>query len=462
MIRTELMPHQTQAVETINDKPYAGIFFDFGTGKTLIALALIEHIKLKKILVISTKTAVQSTWPEQIKEHTDFRYAILTGSRKTKIKNICLGLSRSNVNGGYYGSNSQTPVLFLINFDGVKSIVQELAQVNFDLIVVDESTKIKAHRASRTKVICKLGEFTSRRYVMTGFPITERLSDIYAQIKFLDHGMCFGNSYDAFLHKYFVKLGRKQIVKQKSVNEILSKIRPFCVRASGNILKLPPKIYNVVKLDASSEQMHVLQELNDYFQLEFGKVSIDTKYIFTLINKSLQICDGFIQDGEGNLEVIETKKDEALLDLIDEIDVTKNKVIIWCAFLFSVEKIRRLLKEYNPLTLTGANSNVSEIIDSFQNKNSNILITTQKKSSASVTLTSCRHAIFYSNVWSYDERYNAEARIYRKGSEKHKNVVYTDLVVKDTVEERVLSCLKKKKDLIDDLKLKFGGLKVNG
>jgi hypothetical protein len=26
-----------------------------------------------------------------------------------------------------------------------------------------------------------------------------------------------------------------------------------------------------------------------------GKVKIDTKYIFTLISKSLQICDGFIQ-----------------------------------------------------------------------------------------------------------------------------------------------------------------------
>ena len=105
--------------------------------------------------------------------------------------------------------------------------------------------------------------------------------------------------------------------------------------------------------------------------------------------------------------------------------------------------------------------NVDKVVNAFQNgKKYNILLAIQKKASASITLTACNHAIYYSNMWSFDERANSEARIYRKGSERHKHVFYTDLVVKDSVEEKVVSCLKRKKDLVGLLKKEFAGLIV--
>ena len=482
-IYTKPMEHQKLISKFIRELPYFGIFADYGTGKTLCALLDVEKNTIRKTLVISTKTAIESTWPDEIRQHSNFQYVMLLGGRKHKINQLKLGLSKSHVDAGYYHSYKTNPVIFLINFDGVKNIFNALVAANFDLVIVDESTKIKSPKTERTKVIWKLGQSAERRGIMAGFPITENMSNIYAQIKFLDGGENFGNSYDAFLDKYFVKMGLRRVPKKKGADEMLQKIKPFCIRVSGSVLKLPPKVYKTERVAMTNEQRKLLDQLENYFQLEFGKVKIDTQYIFTLINKSLQICDGFIQNGihkldrKGNpiydkdgkpvydgkaLEVVDTHKDDTLIDLLDEIDVDKNKVIIWTAYKFSANKIAKLLKPYNPLLLTGATEDVSAVVNNFQNKERNrVLVAIQKKASASITLTSCNHAIYYSNMWSFDERYNSEARIYRKGSEKHKSVFYTDLVVKGTVEEKVIECLKKKKSLVDELKATFGGISLD-
>lgn len=467
MIRTTLMGHQKQIVSFIRDKEYFGIFADFGTGKTLCALSYINFHRLRKVLIVSTKTAVQSTWVDEILKHTDFIYTMLIGTRSQKINNLYIGLKKSMINAGYYHSSKDHIVLFLINFDGVENIFNELVQANFDLIIMDESTKCKSPKTKRTMVLWKLAEHIDKRCIMTGFPITESLVDLYSQIKFLDLGENFGNSYYAFIHRYFNKIAYKCLPRKKGVIEILKKIKPFCIRITNAELKLPPKNYKIEHVKLTEDQSKLLTSLEEYFRLEFGKAKIDTQYVFALINKSLQICAGFIKGDDikddngkilkkGYIENVPTNKDEMLAELLEEINIYQHKVIIWCTFLHTVEKLNKMLKAFSPLTLSGATKNVNEVVNQFQHdKNSNVLIAIQKKASESITLTSCAHCIYYSNGWSADLRLNSEARIRRKGSEHHKFIFYIDLITKDTIEEKVISCLREKKNLIEELKVQF-------
>lgn len=459
-IYTKLMGHQDDIVDFILDKKYAAIFADYGTGKTLCALDYInKHHALRKILVVSSKTAVKSTWPQEIKKHTNFRYVHLLGSVKKKYMSLSLGLRASKTVEGPYHSGLIRPVIFLINFDGVKNVYNYLVQANFDAIIIDESTKIKSPKTMRTKVLWKLGRAVKRRFIMTGFPVTENLAEIYSQIKFLDFGAALGNSYYGFLDQYFFKAGFKYVPKKKSVRQIFDRLKPFCIRVTNDVIKLPPQIYEEKMLEQSPKQQKLMSDLYDYFRVEFGRVKIDTQYIFTLINKALQICDGFIQDDKGNLEAFDTAKDAALVDMLEDIDPVKNKVLIWANFRYSVAKIKRICKKlgYNTLTLTGATENESGVVRKFQNMKSgyNILIATQKKAAESITLTSCRYAIYYSNNWSYDLRANSEARIRRKGSEKHKSVIYTDLILNNDIEKLVYDSLRRKKNLVNMLKDNF-------
>lgn len=487
MIRTKPMDHQILAVEFCTEKckePYAAIFADYGTGKTLIALMIVEILKrikekgLRKVLVISTSLSIDTTWCDEIRTHTDFKFCILKGTTKQKanILEYALDRIRDPDRYTYTPQKSDKPTLFLINYDGVRGIWRELRDAGFDAVFADESTKIKTFDTERTMSLFETSERIPHRYIMTGFPITENLAELYSQIKFLDRGKAFGKSYYAFLNRYFVRVGQKLIVKKKSIKEILDLIKPFCIRITNAHLKLPPKVYKPIELEMTEQQKELLTKLTSTFRLELGKVKIDTKYIFTLISKSLQICDGFVQHIEyeykevngkkvrtnkvlsSELEVIETNKDEALVELLDEIDVKKNKVVIWCAFLFSVNKISRVLRKLGipVLTITGETKDANAVVQKFQrSKDHNILVCTQKKAAESVTLTSARFAIYYSNIWSNDARLNSEARIRRKGSEKHKSIMYIDLITKASVEKQVYDCLRKKKDLINELKTAF-------
>lgn len=487
MIRTKPMEHQSLAVEFCMEKSeenYSGIFADYGTGKTLIALMIVEILKkikagsFNKVLVVSTSLSIDTTWCDEIRTHTDFRYCVLKGTTKQKANILEYALNQIRDPNKYtYARNvSNKPMLFLINYDGVKGIYRDLIDADFDAIFLDESTKIKSHDRERTMAIYEVGERIPYRYIMTGFPVTENLAELYSQIKFLDRGKAFGKSYYAFLNKYFVRMGQKLIVKKRSIKQIMDLIKPFCIRITNAHLKLPPKVYKPIELEMTNQQRDLLMKLTSTFKLELGKVKIDTKYIFTLISKSLQICDGFVQHKEyeykeingkkvrtnkvlsSELEVIETNKDEALIELLDEIDVSKNKVVIWCAFLFSVNKISRILTKLGipVLTITGETKNANQVVQKFQrSKDSNVLVCTQKKAAESVTLTSARFAIYYSNIWSNDARLNSEARIRRKGSEKHKSIMYIDLITKASVEKQVYDCLRKKKDLINELKTAF-------
>ena len=456
MIYTKLMPHQEYSIKFCQDKNYAGIFYDYGTGKTLIALALIEAKKYKRVLVISTKTAIKVTWPSEIKKHTNFQYVLLEGAQQSKIRSLLMGVRRTKIN----VFNAAPITLFLINFDGIKDeqIVQSIIDAKFDCVIVDESTKIKSPKTKRTQWCWLLARHIENRFILTGFPATEGLHELYSQIKFLDHGEALGKSYWSFLGRCFVKCGPRLLVKKKSMGWITEQIKPFCIRATNTILKLPPAIYKEVEVLKTVKQAYLLKTLNDYFRLEFGKVQIDTPYVFTLIQKCLQICDGFVYGDNGELEIVETEKDDALVELVEEINPAKNKIVIWCTFKFSLVKIYKLLQNlgYNPLLIKGDTPDIDKVVSTFRvSPKHNILVASLKKAHESITLTECRYAIYYSNYWSHDVRANSEARIRRKGSEQHESIIYTDLVTKGSIETKVHAALRQKKNIVSALKQEF-------
>lgn len=462
MIRTRPMGHQIEGAQFAIPKKYAGIFFEYGTGKTLIALMIINALKLQRTLIVSTKLSVKSVWPSEIRQHTNFKWVTLVGGRRKKGRLLQLGMKASMPVQTKYSSPTTVPTLFLVNYDGIKNIYKEITKCPWDCIILDESTKIKSPSTKRTLILWNLGKMIPRRYIMTGFPVTENLADLYAQIKFLSDDNLLGSSYYAFLNTYFVKMGMKTLPKKKKVKELLEKLHAFCIHRTNASLKLPPKIYKKLDIEMTPQQKKLLEDFKSTFRLELDKVKIDTQYIFALITKSLEICDGYVKDADGNVAVIPTNKDEALIELLDECDARHNKVVIWCAHRFSIRKVERYLHrlKYGVLSLTGSTEDENKVVQHFQHdKRYTILLATQKKAAESVTLTAARYGIYYSNTWSYDLRANSEARIRRKGSEGHESIVYTDLVTEGTIEEKVYDCLRKKGNLIAELKAQFKNMK---
>ena len=457
MIRTKPMDHQVRIQNFGVKRQCAAIFAEYGTGKTLAALMIANALRLKRVLVISTKLSVQSVWPTETRLHSNFRWVTLVGGRRKKARMLYHAMKTVHEN-VRYSSGKTVPTLFLVNYDGVKNIYREIIKCPWDAVILDESTKIKSPHTLRTKIIWDLGQRIKRRYIMTGFPITENIPDVYAQMKFLTNDNLLGTSYYAFLNTYFARMGTKILPKRNKIKELFEKIRPYCIYITNKSLKLPPKRYKRLDIELTSKQKELLAEFKATFRLEFGKVKIDTQYIFALITRSLEICDGYIKDNDGNIEAVPTNKDEALIEILEEVNAYRNKVVIWAAHRFSAKKIYRILTKlkYGVVTLTGETENPDLSVKRFQHdKRYTVMVASQKKAAESVTLTAAKYAIYYSNTWSNELRANSEARIRRKGSEHHESILYTDLVSQSDVEQRVYNCLRNKGDLITDLKKHF-------
>ena len=212
MIYTKLQKHQQDIVNFSIKHQYFGIFAGYGTGKTLCILKYIDIFKIPKVLVVATKTAINTTWVEEIHKHSNFIYVSLVGTKKEKLSRLYIGLNK--INNLVY---KQSSVLFLVNYDGIKNIYNELIQSNIDFIVVDESTKIKSPYTTRTKVLWSLSDNFSKKAILTGFPITENITELYSQIKFLTKDNPLGKNYYEFLNRYFVKHGYKHVPKRNSI-----------------------------------------------------------------------------------------------------------------------------------------------------------------------------------------------------------------------------------------------------
>ena len=142
MIRTPLMSHQRLVSDFCEEKEYAGIFAGYGTGKTLVALELIQRNQWRRVVVVSTKTAITSTWPDEIEKHSTFRYCLLLGTERQKMKVLSLAIDRSYTSKSSIFKPSKSTMIFLINFDGVRNIYQALCDIKPNALFVDESTKI--------------------------------------------------------------------------------------------------------------------------------------------------------------------------------------------------------------------------------------------------------------------------------------------------------------------------------
>ena len=228
MIRTKLKKHQLLAVKfcvSIYRKLgifYTGFFSDFGTGKSLMFLAVCEVLKFKKVLLVSSKTSIETTWPREIQKHSDYNWMMLlskTNGVKDRLRNLQLGLRRCGSVSYGYGDVT----VFLINFEGLRNEVMAKALINakFDVMCIDESTKIKDPNAERTKWAWAIGSKIHHKDILTGFPSTEGIHELYSQIKYMDGGKALGNSYWGFQNKLFVKYGTRLFPHKTAVKWII-------------------------------------------------------------------------------------------------------------------------------------------------------------------------------------------------------------------------------------------------
>jgi len=342
---------------------------------------------------------------------------------------------------------------------GTKAAYMFMAKNPANIMIVDESTTIKNRKATRTKNIMMLAQDAKYRRILTGSPITKSPMDLYSQCAVLSTKALGFKSYYAFQNRYALVVKRsmgtrafQEIVGYRRLDELNEKLDTFSNRVlKEDCLDLPDKVYikRYVPLTDEQEKMYKQMKKLALAKLESGELAT-TASVLTQIMRLQQICCGFLQPDEGEIEVLDNNRLKELLEITEEL---QGKAIIWASYTHDIQQIASSLRDrFGPeavATYYGATpqDERQEIVDTFQDPKSPLrfFVGQPRTGGYGITLTAATTMIYYSNSYDLEIRLQSEDRAHRIKQEN--KVTYIDLVSPDTIDEKILKALRSKIDL---------------
>ena len=456
--KTPPYKHQLKALEKSWEKSYFAYFMEMGTGKSKVLLdniaMLYDQGKVDGALIVAPKGVI-GTWhdqeiPTHFPDHIE-KVTVLWQANITKGQSRKLGTLFKT------GEELHILIMNVEAFSTQKGVdfAAKFLSCHKCLMAIDESTTIKNPDAKRTKNICKLGQYAKYKRILTGSPITKSPLDLYKQCDFLHPELLGHSSYYTFRTRYAImktaNFGGRSVqivVGYRHLDELAETLKGFSYRVlKDECLDLPPKTFmkRIVKL--TPEQEKVYKQMKHLALAEMEGKMMTTATVLTQLMRLQQINCGHFRADDGTIKEIKNNRIRELLDTLDEIH---GKVVIWAHYQYDVETIvKHLKKEYGDncfVTYYGKTpmSERQDNIKKFQDLDSPVrfLVGTTQTGGYGITLTAASTMIYYSNGYDLEKRQQSEARIDRIG--QHFPMTYIDLMVEDTIDERIVKALRKK------------------
>lgn len=448
--------YQKLIVDNILYNKRTAVFAGMGLGKTASTLEAIRQIKAVRpsltVLIIAPLRVAQSTWPDEVRKWDSFknlRVSVICGSAKARRDAL---LSDADI--------------YTINYENIPWLVEELkGDWFFDLIVADESTRLKGLRArqgtQRAKALAKVA-FKSEGFVeLTGTPAPNGLLDLWGQMWFLDKGARLGKSFSAFQKEFFYPISRgggatrwvEWKLQEGSDKRIKRRIEDVSITVNPeDYFDVAKNIFNDIVVELPREVMRQYRKFARelYLELEGGE-EITAANAAVKTGRLLQMASGavYVEDGEGSdaYTVVHKAKIEALASVIEE----ANGAPVLCAYSYRHE-VDRILKAFpfarvldkSPQTIRDWNAGKIPLLLAHP--------------------ASCGHGlnlqdggnilVFFSCTWSLELHDQIVERIgaVRQAQAGHDRPTFVHyLVAKGTLDEAVKERLSTKRDILDVL-----------
>jgi len=394
---------------------------------------------INRVLIVAP-LSVANVWAEEFEKFAAFDYvlAVLEGDSGKKADTLR----------HMEGTGLQVVVL---NYESTWRLEEELRKWKPDVIVCDESSRIKNPNAKQSKALHRLAKQAKYRLILTGTPIQNNPLDFFSQYKVLDESI-FGPSYYAFRSRYATMggYGNHQIVGYKNLPELVQKAHSVAYRVTKEeALDLPEMVDETryVTLDPQGMKIYESLEAASYAELLKGEVVV--RNILTQLLRLQQVTGGFIRDDEGGpVQQVSKAKLQVLEEIIEDVMGEGKKLVIFARFVPEIEAICKLLEEkgIKHSVISGEVKNRSEQVQQFQeNPEVRVFVGQIQTTGLGLTLTAASTAVFYSVDFNYANYSQARARIHRIG--QRNACTYIHLVAKGTIDEKVLKALQRKEDV---------------
>lgn len=422
-----------------------------GCGKTLNAIAVAGAMYLNgyinKVLIVAP-SSVCSVWSKEFAEYADFNVTskVMFGDKRTRLKRLQ----------ELKDYKFRALKVAIINYESVwrDEIYEALMDWDPDLVIADESQRIKTHTATQSKAMHQIGDRARYKLILSGTPVQNNAIDLYSQFRFLDSSI-FGKNYYQFRSRYAVMGGfnNKQIVAYKNMDQLIKKEHSIAYRVTkADALDLPEQTFltRCVQLKPAEMKIYKTLKRNSVVELETGNVTATT--VLTKLLRLQQLTGGFLQKDEADKpEFVSDAKIKALKEILDDYVLEcGKKLVVFCRFRTEIALIEQLLSkkkiQYGLIYGDIKIADRGDIVKDFQeNPETKVFLAQIDTAGLGITLTAADTCVYYSVNYNYAAYSQSLARIHRIG-QKNK-CTYIHLVCEDTVDEKVLAALAKKEDL---------------
>jgi SWI/SNF-related matrix-associated actin-dependent regulator 1 of chromatin subfamily A len=417
------LEHQKEAIQKLVENKKFILADDMGLGKTTSTIIAALETGAKKVLIICPAT-LKINWKREIENYSDKSIFISEGK-----------------------SFSTEHDFVIINYDIIKNFhdskkkdESQIFIANFDLVVVDEAHYIKNAQAQRTKLINDIVKKVDRLWLLTGTPMTSRPIDYYNLLNLVDSPVaknwmayviryCSGYQFRVGPRKVWNVMGASNLeeLRDRTLNSTLRRLKE-------DVLDLPEKIITPVYLRLKSK---IYEEVMGEYYNWYEKNPDESKSLTVQFTKLTKVR-----------QILADEKIEKTIELAENILEQDKKVIIFCNFTNSLNKITEHFGK-SAVKLDGSMSKTERqfAVDQFQeNEKVKVFVGNIKAAGVGITLTSAEAVIMNDLSFLPSDHSQAEDRAYRFGQKNNVLVYYP--IFENTIEGIIYDILNNKKNVI--------------
>lgn len=300
------------------------------------------------------------------------------------------------------------------------------APLHFDLVVLDESQRIKNRSSNTSQVVRSISR--SRNWALTGTPVENSPEDLVGIFEFLAPG--------------FLSPDMKPRRMGQQVSDYVLR------RTKDAVLKdMPPKLFRDADLDLTPEQTesYQLAENEGVLRLTDLGEGLTIQHVFELVLRLKQICNFDPATGASS-------KLERLEADLEEVAASGRKAIIFSQWVETLRRLSERLQRFGPLEYHGRipSGQRDGVIERFRNDPSrHVILMSYGAGSVGLNLQFASYVFLFDRWWNPAVEDQAINRAHRIGAAGP--VTVTRFIVLGTIEERINRVLEEKRELFDTI-----------
>jgi hypothetical protein len=337
--------------------------------------------------------------------------------------------------------------IYLCSYGLLPLEADRLQGVQWATVVLDEGQNIKNALTKRSQAVMDLQ--AGFRLVLSGTPVENHLAELWNLFRFLNPGLL--GTIEQFRKRFQEPIERDQ--DAHALNRLRRMVSPFLLRRTkAQVLKeLPPRTEIVLELEPSEAEAAFLEALRRQSLDALDGGPNQTLQVLAALMRLRRACcnPALVQPGLA----IPSSKLEAFMDLVEELLESDHRALVFSQFVDHLALLRKALDErgvtYQYLDGSTPVRKRAAAVKAFQAGQGDLFLISLKAGGTGLNLTAADYIIHMDPWWNPAVEDQASDRAHRIGQTRP--VTVYRLVLKGTVEQKILGLHQHKRQLADDI-----------